>query len=239
MAGYAEEKKDVDARMKLYDQVIKGTFMQRPNRFIAHVQTDEGTEVCHVKNTGRCKELLVPGAEVFLAVSARTGRKTRCDLVAVKKGELLINMDSQAPNLVAAEAMDRLFPGAERVRAEAIFGGSRLDFCVEQDGKRIFVEVKGVTLEDRGAVLFPDAPTERGVKHVRELEACVAQGHGAVLLFVIQMKGARRLSPNRATHPAFADALVHARQSGVKLLAYDCIVTPDSMTLDSPVPIVL
>ncbi len=225
--------------MKLYRQVTEGAFIDRPNRFIAHVRTPEGIETCHVKNTGRCRELLLPGAAVTLAVSENPERKTRCDLVAVQKGPLFINMDSQAPNLAAQEALPRLYPGLTFMKPEAKFGGSRLDFYLEAGRRRIFLEVKGVTLEEAGAALFPDAPTERGRKHLRELAACVAAGYEAALLLVIQMKGVRVFRPNRRTDPAFADALIRARDAGVRLLAYDCVVTPDSMTLDQPVPIEL
>lgn len=223
--------------MKLYDEVLTGTFLRRPNRFIAHVQTENGLEICHVKNTGRCAELLVPGAEVTLAVGKNPGRKTRCDLVAVQKGNLYINMDSQAPNRAAAEALPRLFPGLTLLRPEAVFGASRLDFYLEQGERKTFVEVKGVTLEENGLALFPDAPTERGVKHMKELENCLREGFGAAVLFMIQMKGVTCFSPNRKTHPAFADALIHAQAAGVQAMAYDCDVRPDSMTVSEPVPI--
>ena len=223
--------------MKLYDKVLPGTFLRRPNRFIAHVQTENGVEICHVKNTGRCAELLVPQAEVTLAVGKNPNRKTRCDLVAVQKGPLYINMDSQAPNRAAAEAMPLLFPGLTLLRPEAVFGASRLDFYIEQGEKKTFVEVKGVTLEENGLALFPDAPTERGVKHLKELENCLRAGFGAAVLFVIQMRGVSCFSPNRKTHPAFADALLHAREAGVQVMAYDCCVTPDGMTVHDPVPV--
>ena len=225
--------------MKLYEQVIQGTFLCRPNRFIAHVETENGLEICHVKNTGRCAELLAPGARVTLAVSPNPNRKTRCDLVAVQKGDLYINMDSQAPNRTAGEAIGRLFPGLTLLRPEAVFGASRLDFYLEQGEKKTFVEVKGVTLEENGVALFPDAPTERGIKHLKELERCISQGMDAALLLVIQMKGVRHFEPNRKTHPAFAEALLHAKKAGVSVMAYDCAVTPDSMTLDAPVPVIL
>ena len=225
--------------MKLYDRVIFGEFISRPNRFIAQVKTEAGIETCHVKNTGRCAELLTPGARVTLSVQDSPKRKTRCDLVAVEKGNLYINMDSQAPNRAAAEALPRLFPGLTLVRPETVFGQSRLDFYLEQDGRGVFVEVKGVTLEENGRALFPDAPTERGVKHLKELEACLRTGLDAAVLFVIQMQGPVSFSPNRKTHPAFANALVEAKRAGVQLLAYDCLVTPDSMTLNEPVPIQL
>lgn len=223
--------------MKLYERIIQGEFLARPNRFIAKVRTADGVETCHVKNTGRCAELLVPGAKVTLAAGDNPSRKTRWDLVAVEKGSLLINMDSQAPNRAAQEALPRLFPGLTLVQPEKVCGESRLDFYLEVGPRKIYMEVKGVTLEREGAALFPDAPTLRGVKHLRELEKCVAAGDEAVLLLVIQMKGVTHFSPNWQTHAAFGDALIHARRTGVTVLAYDCLVTPDSMTLDRPVPL--
>ena len=225
--------------MKLYSQVWFGTFLCRPNRFIAQVETEAGVETCHVKNTGRCRELLVSGAKVTLSESPNPARKTKCDLVAVQKGPLYINMDSQAPNAAAREALPRLFPGLTKVKPEAVFGASRLDFYLEQGALKTYLEVKGVTLEENGLALFPDAPTERGVKHLKELEACMRAGCQAALLLVIQMQGVRAFAPNWATHPAFGEALVHAAEAGVNILAYDCLVTPDSMTLHQPVPILL
>jgi sugar fermentation stimulation protein A len=156
---------------------------------------------------------------------------------AVQKGDLYINMDSQAPNHAAQEALPRLFPGLTLVKPEAVFGASRLDFYLEQGEKKSFLEVKGVTLEENGLALFPDAPTERGVKHLKELENCLRAGFGAAVLFVIQMRGVHCFAPTRKTHPAFADALLHAREAGVKIMAYDCAVAPDSMTVHAPVPI--
>lgn len=225
--------------MILYDDVILGRFIARPNRFIARVETEHGEEICHVKNTGRCRELLVPGAKVVLAVSNHPGRKTRCDLVAVYKGERLINMDSQAPNRAAAEALPRLIPGLTLLRPETRFGDSRLDFYWEAGEKRGFVEVKGVTLEEGGAVQFPDAPTVRGSRHLAALEACKAAGYEAAALFVVQMAGVSSFSPNRRTDPAFADALRHAAEAGVHIWCYDCQVTPQEMTLNQPVPVKL
>lgn len=224
--------------MKLYEQVIEGIFLERPNRFIAHVQTGQGVEICHVKNTGRCKELLIPGAKVYLSVSSNEKRKTRCDLVAVQKGERLINMDSQAPNRIAGEAMHRLFPDLSLMKAEAGLGASRMDFYLEAANKKIYVEVKGVTLEENGVALFPDAPTQRGIRHLQELEKWVGDGREAALLLVIQMKGVRYFTANRKTHPAFADALFHAHQAGVRIMAYDCSVTKDTLNLADPVDIV-
>ena len=223
--------------MKLYEHVEPGIFLARPNRFIAQVETADGVETCHVKNTGRCRELLVPGARVTLARSDRAARKTKYDLVAVRKGGLYINMDSQAPNKTVREALPRLFPGLSLVRPEARFGDSRLDFYLEAGERKIFLEVKGVTLEREGAALFPDAPTERGVKHLRELENCLAAGYEAAVLFLVQMKGVTAFAPNEKTHPAFGDALRGAQAAGVHILCYDCLVTEDGLTLDAPVPL--
>ena len=223
--------------MKLYDQVIPARFISRPNRFVANVMTDQGEAVCHVKNTGRCAELLIPNARVYLAAGGSAKRKTAWDLVAVEKGDRLINMDSQAPNRAAREALPWIFPGLTFLRPETVFGDSRLDFYLEQGDKKTFVEVKGVTLEENGIALFPDAPTQRGIRHLRELEKCAAQGMDALLLLVIQMRGVKWFAPNRKTHPAFAEALTHACGAGVRALAYDCVVTPDSMTLNEAVSI--
>lgn len=222
-----------------YEKVIPGVFRQRPNRFIAHVQTAGGLEVCHVKNTGRCKELLTDGARVYLSESSNPARKTRFDLVAVEKGDLLINMDSQAPNKAAAEYMETLLPGLTLLRPETRFGSSRFDFYAEAAGERWFVEVKGVTLEQEGLCLFPDAPTERGAKHLRELCACMEQGFRACVLFVVQMAGVRGFSPNTKTDPAFSAALCTAAEKGVRLEAADCLVTPDSLTIRQKLPIYL
>ena len=223
--------------MVLYDAVIPGRFIARPNRFIARVETAAGEEICHVKNTGRCRELLVPGAEVVLAVSDNPARKTRCDLVAVYKGERLINMDSQAPNRVAAEGLPRLIPGLTLLRPETRFGDSRLDFYWEAGEKRGFVEVKGVTLEEDGIVRFPDAPTLRGVKHLEELISARQAGYQAALCFIVQLSGARYVTPNDATHPQFGQTLRQAAAAGVDVFALGCAVTPDSLTAEGPVPV--
>lgn len=225
--------------MQLYDRPIPAVFLARPNRFIAQVRIGEREERVHVKNTGRCRELLIPGAPVWLAEGQNPARKTRYDLVAVQKGELLINMDSQAPNRAAAEALPRLFPGVTDIRPEAVFGESRLDLFARNGGRGLFVEVKGCTLEEDGVALFPDAPTQRGIKHLRELENARRAGFDAALLIVIQMKGPRLFRPNRRTHPAFADALAHAAAAGVRVLACDCAVTPEGMTVDAPVRVEL
>lgn len=220
-----------------YGEVIEGRFLARPNRFIAHVETQDGPQVCHVKNTGRCRELLVPGATIYLERSANPNRKTAYDLIAVKKGKLLINMDSQAPNQVAEEYLPHLFPGLTTYRRECVWGNSRFDFSVDAAGERWFMEVKGVTLENHGVALFPDAPTQRGVKHLRELCRCQEEGYRACVLFVVQMKGIRYFTPNRGTHLEFAQALEEAATLGVRLEAVDCLVTPSSLIPDEPVEI--
>ena len=221
-----------------YDHVVPAVFLSRPNRFIARVELDGKTETVHVKNTGRCRELLLPGARVILSSAENPARKTRFDLVAVYKGDVLINMDSQAPNAAAAELLGRLFPGWS-VLPERTFLHSRFDFCLERNDRRIFVEVKGVTLERDGLALFPDAPTERGRRHLKELGEAVKAGAEAYVLFLVQMKGCRRFSPNDETDPGFSAALREARENGVGILCYDCAVTPDSMTADRPVPVEL
>ena len=220
-----------------YGAVVKGTFRARPNRFIAQVNTEEGTQICHVKNTGRCKELLVPGATVYLAEGKNPARKTKYDLVAVEKGSLLINMDSQAPNQVAQEYLPRLLPSLTAWRREQVWGDSRFDLYAEAAGERWFVEVKGVTLEENGVALFPDAPTQRGVKHLHGLMGCLASGYEAAVCFVIQMAQADFFAPNDRTHPAFGQALRGAAQAGVQVLAHACTVTPDSLTLAQAVPV--
>lgn len=215
---------------------------------MARVRINDREEKVHVKNTGRCKELLVPGAKVYLEdFSGRMGtRKLRYSLIGVDKGKIRINMDSQAPNQAVKEALleGRLpLPGMGRpelVRGERTYGSSRLDFYVEDgEGSRGFIEVKGVTLEEKGIVRFPDAPTQRGVRHVEELIGACGEGYRAYILFVIQMKGVLHFEPNDKTHPEFGEALRKAEREGVVLLAYDCRVTKDSMVLDAPVDIKL
>lgn len=215
-----------------YEGMKPGVFLDRPNRFIAHVELDGVTVVCHVKNTGRCRELLVPGVPVFIQRAVAPGRKTAWDLISVRKGGRLINIDSAAPNRVFAEWLKTgaLLPVPELIRPECRHGDSRFDFYLEFGGKPVFAEVKGVTLEEDGIVRFPDAPTLRGTKHLRGLADCVREGYGAMAVFLIQMRGVRYLEPNRATDPAFADALRAARDAGVHLLALDCDVTEDSLT---------
>ena len=227
-----------------YENVIAAKFLSRPNRFIAHVEIDGRAEVAHVKNTGRCRELLVAGATVYLAVSDNPERKTKYDLIAVEKARegkppLMINMDSQIPNGVACEWARScgLFSPEAKIRREVTYGRSRFDLYVEDGARRAFIEVKGVTLERDGVALFPDAPTERGVKHVDELAACIGEGYEAYLIFVVQMKDVCLVKPNDEMHREFGDALRRAANVGVKLLAVDCKVTPDSITADSPIPV--
>ena len=222
-----------------YKTVVTGVFHSRPNRFIALVDVGGREEVCHVKNTGRCRELLLPGAQVVLSVSDNPARKTKYDLVAVwKEGTGLVNMDSQAPNAAAAELLPRLFPGAV-IRAEQRCGLSRFDFSLETEQGVGYLEVKGCTLEREGHAYFPDALTERGVKHLRELTELRRQGRCAAVLFLVQMKGVHAFSPNDGTDPAFGAALREARGAGVEILCYDCLVTPESMIADQPVPVEL
>ncbi len=222
-----------------YNNIWEGQFESRPNRFIAYVNMDGKSEKVHVKNTGRCRELLTDYATVFLNKSDNPQRSTAYDLVAVKKGERIINMDSQAPNKAVEEWLLKggLFKDVLFVRPETTYRNSRFDFYVETPEDKIFIEVKGVTLEQESVVLFPDAPSERAVKHMNELVEAVKEGYKAYILFVIQMENVNYFTPNRSTHPAFADALLRARQAGVKVLAYDCSVMPDSMTIRQPVPV--
>ena len=221
-----------------YTRCRTGIFRSRPNRFVAVVEVDGTDRVCHVKNTGRCKELLVPGCTVVLQAADNPARKTPYDVIAVYKGERLINMDSQAPNEVAAEYLRRRFPNAV-LRREVRYGDSRFDFYMVEDGQEWFIEVKGCTLEVDNVGYFPDAPTERGVKHLRHLTAAVEAGYRAAVLFVIQMEGVTAIRPNDATHPAFGDALRQAHAAGVEVWAVDCTVTPDTLTHRRPVPVEL
>ncbi|MBR6115832.1 MAG: DNA/RNA nuclease SfsA [Oscillospiraceae bacterium] len=221
-----------------YSRAVPAVFLDRPNRFIARVELNGAPETVHVKNTGRLRELLRPGAEVFLCPGTGAARKTRYDLIAVRKGDQIVNVDSQAPNAAAAELLRRLFPGWA-LFPERVCGDSRFDFCLERGEQKTYVEVKGVTLERNGTALFPDAPTERGVKHLRGLMAAKAAGHGACALFLLQMRGCARFSPNEDTDPAFAAALRQAQDAGVEILCYDCDVTPGSMTVRDPVALAL
>lgn len=223
-----------------YNHVVEGVFLSRPNRFIAHIEINGREEICHVKNTGRCRELLIHGSRVWCARSHNPLRKTRYDLIAVQKGSKLINMDSQAPN---AAAKEWLLSGGlghiQNLRAETIHEDSRFDFSFIKDGRLCFLEVKGVTLEKDGVCAFPDAPTLRGVKHLQGLTRAAQAGYGAYVLFVIQMAQSDYLHPNDATDPVFGEALRSAAKAGVQLIAMNCTVTPDTMTVQSPVPVKL
>lgn len=230
-----------------YTNITPARFIYRPNRFVAQVELDGQELLCHVKNTGRCRELLVPGAVVYLEESGNPARKTRFDLIAVEKqraegmAPLLINMDAQAPNQVFQEwAMRGSFvPGLTLLKPEQRWGNSRFDFYFEAGSRRGFVEIKGVTLEQDGYARFPDAPTERGVKHLEELIACRKAGYEAYVCFVIQMAGMRQFAPNDATHPAFGAALRRAAEAGVRVLARECRVTPDTLEITEAVPVCL
>ena len=229
-----------------YNKITEGRFISRPNRFIAEVEIDGKREIVHVKNTGRCRELLLEGVRVWLYDSENPQRKTRYDLIAVEKERagkepVLINIDSQIPNSAAAEwlPVSKLFSDSAKIRREVTFGASRFDFYIEDGTRRAFLEVKGVTLERDGVVLFPDAPTERGVKHIDELVSCLDEGYEAYILFVVQMKEVEVFRPNDEMHKAFGDALRRAASRGVKIIAMDCIVTPDSMMIDKPIKVEL
>ena len=222
-----------------YENTKRAVFLDRPNRFIAHVDLNGQTETVHVKNTGRCKELLIPGTEVILEESVNPARKTKYDLICVNKSGRWINMDSQVPNKAAAEWIraGRLFPEEITLKTEKVYGNSRFDIYVESPCRKAFIEVKGVTLEENDIARFPDAPTQRGVKHVEELIRCQEDGYEAYLLFVIQMKGIREFEPNWSTHPQFGDVLQKAQNAGVHLLAYDCLIREDYIEIQDPVPI--
>ena len=223
-----------------YNNMVPGVFLARPNRFIAHVEIDGQLEVVHVKNTGRCRELLPAGAQVWCEKSDNPRRKTKYDLITVKKGERLINMDSQAPNRAAGEwLLSGGLGEIQNLKAETFQDDSRFDFTFEKDGRKCFLEVKGVTLENGGVCAFPDAPTQRGTKHLKGLCKLAREGYGAYVLFVIQMADVVCLHPNDATDPDFGAALREAAASGVQVLAMDCLVTEDAMTIRKPVPVKL
>lgn len=223
-----------------YTDMIPGTFLNRPNRFIAHVRIGEQTEVVHVKNTGRCRELLPVGARVWCQKSSNPARKTQYDLIAVQKGERLINMDSQAPNHAAEEwLLSGGLGEIENLRPETVHGDSRFDFSFYKNGRLCFLEVKGVTLEDEGICAFPDAPTQRGAKHLRGLKEAAREGCGAYVLFVIQMENVAYLHPNDKTDPEFGQALREAAEAGVTILAMDCEIKADEMRIRQSVPVKL
>lgn len=224
-----------------YEGIHKAVFLSRPNRFIAQVELDGQKETVHVKNTGRCKELLIPGATVFIQEQNRPSRKTRFDLISVLKNGCVINMDSQAVNQVAEEFIrdGNLFNNVRMLRREKTYKDSRFDLYLETDTDKIFVEVKGVTLEIDSMARFPDAPTLRGLKHIHELCDCVDNGYKACILFVIQMKGISSFSPNDETQPEFRAALKQAEAKGVMVKAFDCLVTEDILVMDKEIPVLL
>lgn len=222
-----------------YDNIREAIFCSRPNRFIAHIQIDGRQEICHVKNTGRCKELLLPGAEIFVREAGDSRRKTKYDLIAVYKGAELINIDSQVPNPVFREWVteNAVLDNIKIIKPEFKYKNSRLDFFIETERQKILAEIKGVTLERNGVAMFPDAPTERGVKHIYDLCEGISEGFEAWLVFIIQMQGVAYFTPNRETDPAFAEALLYAKKQGVKIMALDCQVTPDSIRAENPVAV--
>jgi sugar fermentation stimulation protein A len=228
-----------------YKKILSGMFLNRPNRFIANVDIDGKLETVHVKNTGRCKELLKKGCKIYLSESDNPLRKTKYDLVAVEKicengDKILINMDSQAPNDAVWEWLKGgLFSRDAIVRREVKYKDSRFDFYIEDQGKRAFLEVKGVTLEENGTALFPDAPTERGIKHINELIDALSEGYEAYIIFVIQMKKINCFKPNCKTHPQFGEALKKAKTAGVKILAFDCKISPDEMIIENPINVII
>jgi sugar fermentation stimulation protein A len=214
-----------------YKNIKPAKFISRPNRFVAHIEIDGKQEICHVKNTGRCRELLLPGAEIFVQEANNSNRKTKYDLIGVYKGERLINIDSQVPNKVFHEwaKSSNFFQEMKLIKPECRYKSSRMDFYIETGARKIFVEIKGVTLEDNGVVLFPDAPTERGIKHINHLCRCIDEGFEAYLFFIIQMKDVLYFTPNNKTHQAFGEALNNAGKYGVNIIALDCEVAADSI----------
>lgn len=213
----------------IYNNIRTARFIDRPNRFIANIELEDREEVCHVKNTGRCRELLKPGATIFVQEFGRTSRKTKYDLIGVMKGDRLVNVDSQVPNKIFHEWLlkGNFFKDITSIKPEAKYKNSRFDFYIETKAEKIYIEVKGVTLEEGNIVLFPDAPTERGVRHVRELIDCTEEGFKAYLVFVIQMKGVSCFTPNSRTHREFAETVKTAGTKGVNIIAFDCNVGID------------
>ena len=230
-----------------YRKIKEGIFVSRPNRFVSCVEIEGVTEICHVKNTGRCRALLIPGAKVFVEESENPNRKTKYDLVQVYKGDKLVNIDSQMPNYLVREWLESktsaehhcqpetYFPNIKKIQSEKTYGDSRFDLYLEYDEKKAWIEIKGVTLEEDGICRFPDAPTQRGVKHIRELEKSLQDGYEAWIVFVIQMNGMRYFQPNWKTHEEFGDALVHAKQSGVHILALECNVSEGEIYIEKEI----
>jgi len=224
-----------------YNNILKGKFISRPNRFIANIEVNGKIEVCHVKNTGRCKELLIPNATVFVQESDNVKRKTKFSLIGVIKENRMINMDSQVTNKVVHEWIlkGNLFSDVTLIKPEAKYNNSRFDFYVETKNQKAFIEVKGVTLENQGVVKFPDAPTERGVKHIKELCDCMTEGYEAYVIFVIQMKDVLHFEPNADTHKEFAEVLKDAKKYGVNIIAVDCDVEEDSINIRDYVEVII
>lgn len=229
-----------------YNKVIKSKFIERPNRFIAYCEVENNTEKVHVKNTGRCRELLIPGCDVYLEESDNPNRKTRYSLIAVQKGKRLINMDSQVPNKVVIEALKNkkiILPGLDEdikfIKPEKTYGKSRFDIYLETENNKVFVEIKGATLEVDDIVMFPDAKTERGVKHINELVEASKEGYKCYIIFVIQMEDVLYFTPNNKMHKELGEALVEAENKGVYVLAYDTIVRPDSLEIDKRIKVIL
>ncbi|NCB92006.1 MAG: DNA/RNA nuclease SfsA [Clostridia bacterium] len=222
-----------------YKNIREGVFLSRPNRFIAHVEINGKEEVCHVKNTGRLKELLIPGTKVYVEESDNPNRKTKYDLIQLYKNDILINIDSQMPNYLVREWIEKggVFPGLTLLKSEKTYDQSRFDLYAEYQGKKAFIEVKGVTLEEDGTARFPDAPTLRGLKHIQELQKCMTEGYEAWIFFVIQLKGVQRFQPNWKTQPEFGLELKKAAEAGVHVQAWDCQVKTGEIWIDSKIPV--
>jgi sugar fermentation stimulation protein A len=222
-----------------YNKIIKGTFVERPNRFVAYVNIDGKEETVHVKNTGRCKELLVKGATVYLSDEESITRKTKYDLICVEKQKRLINIDSQAPNKIFEQWVrdGKFLKDITKIKPECKYKNSRFDFYIETKTQKVFVEVKGVTLEENGVVKFPDAPTLRGIKHINELVEAKDEGYECYVVFIIQMANVKHFEPNYKTHKEFGEALERAKENGVNILALDCSVTPDSVEVKNSVTV--
>ncbi|QHI73376.1 DNA/RNA nuclease SfsA [Aminipila terrae] len=225
----------------IYDNIKPARFISRPNRFIANIEIDGKREISHVKNTGRCREFLIEGAEIYVQKAESVTRKTKYDLISVYKGKRLINMDSQVTNKVVQERLQEgfLFDNITLIRPESKYKNSRFDFYVEAEERKIYIEVKGVTLEENGVVMFPDAPTERGVKHLRELAECIQDGFEAYVIFVVQMADVKIFKANEKTHKAFAEMLTKVHNEGVNVLAYECAVTKNSIRMTRQLPVIV
>lgn len=224
-----------------YHKIKEGIFVSRPNRFIAHVEVDGEIQICHVKNTGRCKELLIPGTKVYLEESINQNRKTKYDLVQVYKGNQLVNIDSQMPNHLVKEWLEKGygFPEITCIKPEQKYETSRFDLYVEYQGKKAWIEIKGVTLETDGTARFPDAPTQRGIKHIKELIHSLKDGYEAWIIFVVQMDNIKRFQPNWETHPQFGEALIEANHAGVNIRAYNCKIGKGNISIQDPIKVQL